>query len=82
MGIIMKYSLEVLEALGAYAFAIRVTNETGEFTYFSVNEPEIVVSRIMQEKEDINNISKSLIKALIVDNLLEYSAENVAFLVC
>ena len=82
MGISMKYSLEVLEALGAYAFAIRVTNETGEFTYFSVNEPEIVVSRIMQEKEDINNISKSLIKALIADNLLEYSAENVAFLVC
>ena len=81
MGIIMKYSLEVLEALGAYAFAIRVTNETGEFTYFSVNEPEIVVSRIMQEKEDINNISKSLIKAPIVDNLLTYSAENVAFLV-
>ena len=82
MGIIMKYSLEVLEALGAYAFAIRVTNETGEFTYFSVNEPEVVVSRIMQEKEDITNISKDLIKALIVDNLLEYSAENVAFLVC
>ena len=82
MGIIMKYSLEVLEALGAYAFAIRVTNETGEFTYFSVNEPEVVVSRIMQEKEDITNISKDLFKALIVDNLLEYSAENVAFLVC
>ena len=82
MGIIMKFSLEVLEALGAYAFAIRVTNETGEFTYFSVNEPEVVVSRIMQEKEDITNISKDLFKALIVDNLLEYSAENVAFLVC
>ena len=82
MGIIMRFSLEVLEALGAYAFAIRVTNETGEFTYFSVNEPEVVVSRIMQEKEDITNISKDLIKALIVDNLLEYSAENVAFLVC
>ena len=82
MGIIMRFSLEVLEALGAYAFAIRVTNETGEFTYFSVNEPEIVVSRIMQEKEDITNISKGLIKALITDNLLEYSAENVAFLVC
>ena len=78
----MKFSLEVLEALGAYAFAIRVTNETGEFTYFSVNEPEIVVSRIMQEKEDITNLSKDLFKALIVDNLLEYSAENVAFLVC
>ena len=82
MGVIMKYSLEVLEALGAYAFAIRVTNETGEFTYFSVNEPEVVVSRIMQEKEDITNLSKDLFKALIVDNLLEYSAENVAFLVC
>lgn len=82
MGIIMKFSLEVLEALGAYAFAIRVTNETGEFTYFSVNEPEIVVSRIMQEKEDITNISKDLIKAFIVDNLLEYNAESVAFLVC
>ena len=82
MGITMKYSLEVLEALGAYAFAIRITNETGEFTYFSVNEPEVVVSRIMQEKEDINNISKDLIKEFITNNLLEYSAENVAFLVC
>ena len=82
MGINMKYSLEVLEALGAYAFAIRVTNETGEFTRFSVNEPEVVVSRIMQEKEDINNISKGLFKALIADDLLGYSAENVAFLVC
>lgn len=82
MGITMKFSLEVLEALGAYAFAIRVTNETGEFTYFSVNEPEVVVSRIMQEKEDITNLSKGLFKALITDNLLEYSAENVAFLVC
>lgn len=82
MGITMKFSLEVLEALGAYAFAIRVTNETGEFTYLYVKEPEIVVSRIIQEKEDINNISKGLFKALITDNLLEYSAENVAFLVC
>ena len=82
MGIIMRFSLEVLEALGAYAFAIRVTNETGEFTYFSINEPEVVVSRIMQEKEDITNLSKGIFKALIVDNLLEYSAENVAFLVC
>lgn len=78
----MKFSLEVLEALGAYAFAIRVTNETGEFIYFSVNEPEVVVSRIMQEKEDVTNISKDLFKALITDNLLEYSAEDVAFLVC
>ena len=82
MGISMKFSLEVLEALGAYAFAIRATNETGEFTYFSINEPEIVVSRIMQEKEDINNISKDLFKELIVNNLVEYSAEGVAFLVC
>ena len=82
MGITMKFSLEVLEALGAYAFAIRVTNETGEFIYFYVKEPEVVVSRIMQEKEDVTNISKDLIKALIVNNLLEYSAENVAFLVC
>ena len=82
MGISMKFSLEVLEALGAYAFAIRVTNETGEFTYFSVNEPEIVVSRIMQEKEDITNISKNLFKALIANDLLEYDSKDVAFLVC
>ena len=82
MGIIMKFSLEVLEALGAYAFAIRITNETGEFTRLFVKEPEVVVSRIMQEKEDITNISKDLIKALITDNLLEYDSWNVAFLVC
>ena len=82
MGIIMRFSLEVLEALGAYAFAIRITNETGEFTRLFVKEPEIVVSRIMQEKEDITNISKDLIKALITDNLLEYDSWNVAFLVC
>ena len=82
MGISMKFSLEVLEALGAYAFAIRATNETGEFIYFSVNEPEIVVSRIMQEKEDINNISKELFKELIANDLLGYESENVAFLVC
>ena len=78
----MKFSLEVLEALGAYAFAIRVTNETGEFTYFSVNEPEEVVSRIMQEKEDITNISKDLIKEFIANDLLEYDSRSVAFLVC
>lgn len=82
MGIIMRFSLEVLEALGAYAFAIRATNETGKFIYFYVKEPEVVVSRIMQEKEDITNISKDLIKALITDNLLEYDSWNVAFLVC
>ena len=79
MGVIMKYSLEVL---AGYLVVIRATNETGEFIYFYVKEPEVVVSRIMQEKEDITNISKDLIKALIIDNLLEYSAENVAFLVC
>ena len=82
MGIVMTYSLEVLEALGAYAFAIRATNETGEFIYFDVKEPEVVVSRIMQEKEDINNISKGLVKALIASDLLEYSAKDVAFLMC
>ena len=82
MGITMKFSLEVLEALGAYVFVIRATNETGEFTRFCIKEPEVVVSRIMQEKEDINNISKELFKALISDNLLGYESENVAFLVC
>ena len=81
MGIIMRFSLEVLEALGAYAFAIRITNETGEFTRLFVKEPEVVVSRIMQEKEDITNLSKDLFKALIADNLLEYDSWNVIFLV-
>ena len=79
MGIIMRFSLEVL---AGYLLVIRATNETGEFTYLYVKEPEIVVSRIMQEKEDITNLSKDLFKVLITDNLLEYSAENVAFLVC
>ena len=82
MGIIMRFSLEVLEALGAYVFVIRATNETGEFTRFYIKEPEVVVSRIMQEKEDINNISKELFKALVASNLLEYNSGNVAFLVC
>ena len=77
----MRFSLEVLEALGAYAFAIRITNETGEFTRLFVKEPEVVVSRIMQEKEDITNLSKDLFKALIADNLLEYDSWNVIFLV-
>ena len=75
----MRFSLEVL---AGYLVVIRATNETGEFTYFSVNEPEEVVSRIMQEKEDITNISKDLIKEFIANDLVEYSAENVAFLVC
>ena len=78
----MRYSLEVLEALGAYVFVIRATNETGEFTRFYVKEPEVVVSRIMQEKEDITNISKGLFKALIANNMLEYNSEDIAFLVC
>ena len=82
MGIIMRFSLEVLEALGAYVFVIRATNETGEFTRFYIKEPEVVVSRIMQEKEDITNISKDLFKALVANNLLEYNSGNVAFLVC
>ena len=82
MGIIMRFSLEVLEALGAYVFVIRATNETGEFTRFYIKEPEVVASRIMQEKEDINNISKGLFKALIANDLLGYESENVAFLVC
>ena len=79
MGIIMRFSLEVL---ADYFFVIQATNETGEFTRLFVKEPEVVVSRIMQEKEDITNISKDLIKALITDNLLEYDSWNVAFLVC
>lgn len=78
----MRFSLEVLEVLGAYAFAMRATNETGEFIYFCVKEPEVVVSRIMQEKEDITNISKDLFKALIANDLLEYDSRSVAFLVC
>lgn len=79
MGITMKFSLEVLVG---YLLVIRATNETGEFTRFRITDLAVVMSRIIQEKEDITNISKDLIKALITDNLLEYSAENVAFLVC
>ena len=79
MGIIMNFSLEVL---AEHKFVIRATNETDEFTRFYIKEPEVVVSRIMQEKEDINNISKELFKALIANDLLEYESRNVAFLVC
>lgn len=75
----MKYSLEVL---AEYAFVIRATNETGEFTNFIVKNLEVVMSRIIQEEEDITNISKGLFKALIANNLLEYNSGNVAFLVC
>ena len=81
MGITMKFSLEVLEALGAYAFAIRATNETGEFTRFRIKDLAVVMSRIIQEKEDINNISKNLFKELMADDLLEYDSWNVIFLV-
>ena len=82
MGITMKFSLEVLEALGAYVFVIRATNETGEFTRFRIKDLAVVMSRIIQEKEDINNISKGIFKALIANDLLEYDSRNVAFLVC
>lgn len=79
MGISMKFSLEVL---ADHVFVIRVTNETGRFTRFRIKDPEIVRSLIIQEKEDINNISKNLFKALIVNDLLGYTSGNVAFLVC
>lgn len=79
MGIIMRFSLEVLLE---YAFVIRATNETGCFTSFVIKDLEVVMSRIIQEKEDITNISKGLFKALIVDDLLEYDSKDVAFLVC
>ena len=75
----MRFSLEVL---AEYAFVIRATNETGEFVSFSVKDLEVVMSRIIHEKEDITNISKGLFKALIADNLLEYNSKDVAFLVC
>ena len=78
MGITMKFSLEVL---ADHVFVIRVTNETGRFTRFRIKDPEIVMSLIIQEKEDITNISKDLFKALIADDLLAYNSRNVAFLV-
>ena len=79
MGIIMRFSLEVL---AGYLLVIRATNETGEFTRFRIKDLAVVMSRIIQEKEDINNISKGLFKALIANDLLEYDSRNVAFLVC
>ena len=79
MGIIMKFSLEVL---AEYRFAICATNETGEFTSFYIKDLKVVMSRIIQENEDITNISKGLFKALIANDLLEYESRNVAFLVC
>ena len=79
MGITMKFSLEVL---AGYLLVIRATNETGEFTRFRIKDLAVVMSRIIQEKEDITNISKNLFKALIADDLLAYNSGNVAFLVC
>ena len=79
MGIIMRFSLEVL---AGYLLVIRATNETGEFTRFRIKDLAVVMSRIIQEKEDINNISKGLFKALIASDLLAYNSRNVAFLVC
>ena len=79
MGIIMRFSLEVL---AEHKFVIRATNETGKFVRFYIKDLEVVMSRILQGEEDINNISKELFKALIYNNLLEYSAGAVSFLVC
>ena len=79
MGVIMRFSLEVL---ADYYFVIQATNETGEFTSFYIKDLKVVMSRIIQEKEDITNISKGLFKALIANDLLEYESRNVAFLVC
>lgn len=79
MGIMMKFSLEIL---ADYVFVIRVTNETGKFTRFRIKDLETVMSLIIKEKEDITNISKGLFKALIVNDLLGYTSGNVAFLVC
>ena len=71
-----------LEALIGYLLVIRATNETGEFTRFRIKDLAVVMSRIIQEKEDINNISKNLFKELIANDLLEYNSRDVAFLVC
>ena len=79
MGIIMRFSLEVL---AGYLLVIRATNETGEFIRFRIKDLAVVMSRIIQENEDITNISKGLFKALIADDLLAYNSRNVAFLVC
>ena len=79
MGVIMKFSLEVL---AGYLLVIRATNETGEFIRFRIKDLAVVMSRIIQEKEDINNISKNLFKELIANDLLEYNSRDVAFLVC
>ena len=74
----MRFSLEVLADC---LFVIRATNETGCFTSFYIKDLKVVMSRIIQEKEDITNISKGLFKELITNDLLEYESRNVAFLV-
>ena len=74
----MKFSLEIL---ADYFFVIQATNKTGEFTSFYIKDLKVVMSRIIQEKEDITNISKGLFKELIANDLLEYESRNVAFLV-
>ena len=79
MGIIMRFSLEVLADC---LFVIQATNETGCFTSFYIKDLKAVMSLIIQEKEDITNISKGLFKELITNDLLEYDSFNVAFLVC
>lgn len=78
MGISMKFSLEVL---AGYLVVIRATNETGDFVSFRIKDLAVVMSRIIQEKEDINNISKDLFKELIANDLLAYNSGHVAFLV-
>ena len=74
----MTFSLEVL---AGYLVVIRATNETGEFIRFRIKDLAVVMSRIIQEKEDINNISKDLFKELVASDLLAYNSRNVAFLV-
>lgn len=78
MGIIMRFSLEVLVG---YLVVISATNETGDSVSFRIKDLGVVMSRIIQEKEDINNISKNLFKALIANDLLAYNSGHVAFLV-
>ena len=78
MGIIMRFSLEVLADC---LFVIQATNKTGCFTSFYIKDLKVVMSRIIQEKEDITNISKGLFKELITNDLLEYESRSVAFLV-
>ena len=77
MGVIMKFSLEIL---ADYVFVIRVTNETGKFTRFRIKDLETVMSLIIKEKEDITNISKGLFKAFVASDLLEYNSKDVVFL--